>query len=200
MPTIVERALALVRRVAETREAETASDHELYLLLLQRAADPEPGDEETLLELLGRLEISPEQLQADAEIVGQAVKLTAAAEWSDSQEQERADAGEALAEFRRETERLAAERATEDRKLESAAVSQRFARQAVDQARERLENLRRQHPALFCQEAIRREPSPRPRSTGAQPDKVSEAEQRGQPARRGNLNGYAIRPGGPPRE
>ncbi len=182
MPTIVERALALVRRVAESKAAETASDRELYLLLLQRAADPEPGDEETLLQLLGRLEISPQQLQADAEIVGQAVKLAAAAEWSDSQEQDQADAGEALAEFRCETDRLAVERQHEDSRLESAVNQQRFSKQAVDQARERLVNLRRQHAALFGLDPT--PPEPRPRignQTSRQPDPPSPRELRGEP-------------------
>jgi len=140
----------------EVQAAEAAAKAEAaatYRALLVRLDDSKKGDAESLARVLAALGKSVADVEADAEVLRQAVALEVKASGLEVAQAARIAAYEAANVSVEETRRIARERGDEDGRLLVEAANLLEVERRCSRAAEAAAALKQQHPALFGVEA-----------------------------------------------
>lgn len=153
----------LIDQVRQAGEAERAAALTAYRSLLSRSGKPRNGDVESLRRVMTVLNIDASRLQADQDVLKQAVELVAVAAGDTPELAERIEAaGQQWSDFQAETKAIIETRRQGEVKLSIAFNELQQRRNAAHDARRKLRGLKQTHYQLFDVEPPQREEMRRP--------------------------------------
>jgi hypothetical protein len=141
--------MSLIESLRRKIESKRVDDIALYRNLLKRADNPKRGDDDALVEVCQRLNKSPEDVQADLDVLRRFDESNAIAAGLVEAEQVYRDAEKSQAAFKAETERLFTERRQAGEIVDADKDGKWAKLNQVRNAASIAETLLGKHPQLF---------------------------------------------------